>query len=393
MRILRVIALSLVLLLMMAAPVRAEPVSDVMEQMLNKQLEMLDLEGINHFVDQLTKERAGFIPEVSLTNLISLIRQGKGNTTWQQIGDGLLRYLFSRLATHSALLGKLIVLAIISAVLQSLAGSFDNTGVTSVARLVCYLLVMSVAIFSFGQCLQVARSAIAQMVTFMQAMLPLLMVLITAVGGVTTAAVFRPVVIFAATAISQTINNFIIPLTLLSVILQLVNNLSERFKVSRLATLMKDFSYGALGVGMTLFIGVVTAQGKFSAVADGVAFQSAKFATKNFVPVIGSVFADAVEMVAGCSLLLKNGLGVLGSILIFMVAAFPSVEILVMVLVYRVAAAAIQPMGENQVADTLNSMGNTLLYVFAAVASVGVMFFVLLTTMIGAGTMAVLIRK
>ncbi len=390
---LRIIALSLILLMLMAGPVRAEPVADPLGQLLDKQMQMLDLEGINQFVSQLTKEREGFIPQVSLSNLIAMIRQGKGNTTWQQIGDGLLRYLFSRLATHSALLGKLIVLAIVSALLQSLAGSFDNTGVSSVARLVCYLLVMSVAIFSFGQCLLVARTGIAQMVTFMQAMLPLLMVLVTAVGGVTTAAVFRPVVIFAATAITQTINNFVIPLTLLSVILQLVNNLSERFKVSRLAALLKDFSYGALGIGMTLFIGIVTAQGKFSAVADGVAFQSAKFATKNFVPVIGGVFADAVEMVAGCSLLLKNGLGVLGAIVIFMVAAFPSVEILLMVLIYRVAAAAIQPMGENQVADTLNSMGNTLLYVFAAVASVGVMFFVLLTTMIGAGTMAVMIRK
>ncbi len=70
----------------------------------------------------------------------------------------------------------------------------------------------------------------------------------------------------------------------------------------------------------------------------------------------------------------------------------PAIKVLVAVFIYRLAAAIIQPMGVNPVTDALTNLAGILTVVAGAGITVGIMFFILITVVIGTGNATLFIR-
>jgi stage III sporulation protein AE len=230
------------------------------------------------------------------------------------------------------------------------------------------------------------------MVDLMTALLPLMLSLLAGVGALTTAALFQPVMLFTVNAVSVGVKDIIFPLMYLTAMLEIVGHISERYKVSNLTGMLKQMSLFTLGISLTLFLGVIAVQGVTGGMSDGISLRAAKFVTGTFVPVVGKMFADVVDLVMGLSLLLKNVIGFFGAMLVVGLCAYPGIKILSLVFIFKIAGVLIQPVGEERMAKCLDGMGNNLLLIFAAVATVALMFFLAITIMIGAGSVAVMLR-
>jgi stage III sporulation protein AE len=147
-----------------------------------------------------------------------------------------------------------------------------------------------------------------------------------------------------------------------------------------------------LSFTLVIFIGVITIYGITGSAMDGLALRTAKFATSAFVPVVGGMFSDAVSVVMSASLLLKNAVGVFGILVIAMVCVFPLIKLLALTMILKIAGALIQPVGDEKMASCLNCVGNHMLLVFGAVATVTLMFFLVITIIIGIGNITTLIK-
>jgi stage III sporulation protein AE len=264
--------------------------------------------------------------------------------------------------------------------------------VGKVAQAMSYLVLITIAIASFTLAIDTGRKAIDDMVGFMQALLPVQITLLVALGNITSAAIFHPFILAALGFISTLIKNFVFPLLFLGAVLAIVNNISEHMKVSKLAALFNTASKAILGLCLTIFIGIMTIQGVTGSMSDGIALRSAKYATDTFVPVVGRWFSDAIELVVGSALLLKNAVSLVGIIVICIICLIPIIKIVAMMLIYRVAAALVQPLGNHGLSDALQSMGSSLTLVFASVASVGIMFFMAISIIMATGNITVMLR-
>jgi stage III sporulation protein AE len=91
-------------------------------------------------------------------------------------------------------------------------------------------------------------------------------------------------------------------------------------------------------------------------------------------------------------MLIKNGIGVAGLIVLLMICLFPLIKIFSIFIIYKVTSALIEPILDNQIVNCLNDMSNSLLIIFSAVVSVGVLFFVFITVIMGVGNMTVMLR-
>lgn len=352
----------------------------------------LDMETVEKFLDQINRDIGSYIPGLDLREMISRLAGGELGISAGEVFKGLLKYLFKELVANSRLLGQLLVLAVLCAILQNVQSAFEKGTVGKIAWSVCFLVLLTLALGSFTIALQTGRQAIEDMVSFMHAMLPVLITLLTAMGNITTATLFHPLTLVVLSTISTLIKNVVFPLIFFSVILGLANNLTSRVQVSKLAGLLKEWSMGLLGLFFTVFLGFMMVQGIAGSVADGVAMRTAKFGIGVFVPVVGKLFSDALEAVVGTSLLLKNAVGLVGIIAVFFICTFPILKILSLMIIYKIAAAVIQPIGDNLIAGSLNTMGNSLTIVFAAVASVGIMFFFVIAIVVGAGDFSLMLR-
>ncbi|NMA03504.1 MAG: stage III sporulation protein AE, partial [Clostridiales bacterium] len=177
-----------------------------------------------------------------------------------------------------------------------------------------------------------------------------------------------------------------------SAVLAIINNLSSRIQITKLSGLLKQSAMVILGFVLTTFVGIISIQGVATSTVDGVTIRTAKFAIDKFIPVAGKFLSDAMDTIIGYSLLLKNSIGVMGLIVIFIICLIPTVKIVALVTIYKLCSAITEPIAQSQLADCLNHMSNSLVLIFATISSVAVMFFITITIIVGAGNITMMIR-
>ncbi|MGI6225444.1 MAG: stage III sporulation protein AE [Peptococcales bacterium] len=361
-------------------------------QIVENQLEVLDVREVEKLINQIDEEMNQFIPEFSLNKLIQELKNGEINLNPQALLKGSMKYLVKEVAANLALMGKLVLLAVICAVLTNLQNAFEKGNIAKLAYAICFLVLITLAISSLHMTMEIGREAVTKMVNFMQALMPILLTLLAAIGAFTTTAILHPFILITLGLLSTLFTAVVFPLIYLEAVLKIVNNISDRFKVSRLAGLLKEATMFILGLTFTLFIGALSLQGVGGAVADGISLRTAKYMTDAFIPIVGGLFADVLEAVIGGSLLLKNAVGLVGLAAILFITLFPVIKILAVVIIYKLAAALIQPIGDSNLADTIQSMGNSLIMVFASVATVALMFFLAIIIVVTTANITVMLR-
>jgi stage III sporulation protein AE len=354
--------------------------------------EELDLSVLDRLWQELEDEMGGYLPSFHWRDILGWMESREEPVGLGGLLAGFWQYFWKEVLINLNLLGKLLALAVVAALLKNLQRAFSSENLAPLAQAVIFLVLISIAITSFNVAIGIGREAITRMVDIVLALLPLLMVLLASLGSLASAAIFHPLVIFTVNFFSTVVMNVVFPLIYLTTVLSIVNHLTDRYPVNRLAGLFRDGAVWVMGVSLTIFIGVTAIQGVAGSVADAVALRTAKFATGALVPVVGGMLADALETVVGVSILLKNGLSLAGLIFLLLFTVFPLIKIFAIMLAYKVAAAVVQPLGETELSEALNTLGNCLALVFAAVAAVCFMFIVAITIIVGAGNAAVMFR-
>lgn len=383
------IVMMIVLLLMSATIVFA---SSVDHTEIEKQVaDSISVEQINQFITKVNQELSGDIPLLNSTGINEIGTKGL-NLNWQTISQRIIDSLFKELTINTHLLGKLLFLAVLCALLQNLQNSFEKSGISLLAYSVCFIFMAVIVLKAFYNAVIVANQTVGYMVGFMEALLPLLISLLAGVGALTSAALLTPLMLFVISSVSVVIKDVVLPLLFLTATLECLNFLSDKYRLSNLAGLLKQASMMVLGFMMVLFVGIITIQGAAGSVADGLTLRTAKFATATFVPVVGKVLADTVELVMGASLLIKNAVGIFGVIAVFMICLFPLLKLLSLIVIIKISGALVQPMGDERMAKCLDAMGNNLLLVFGAVVIVALMFFLAITMIVAVGSTAMMLR-
>lgn len=382
------IALFVIIILFSMCAVYSDDTKDI----LQSQLDSLDISGIEKFVEGINRETDGLVAEVNVKELVLGMFKGNIIDNFRGIGRGIVNFFFKEVISNFSIMGKLLILAIFCAILQNLHNAFEEDSIGRLAYGICYILIIIMAVKSFNDAMKIGVHAIDTMVGFMQALMPTLLALLTAVGGITSSAVFQPLLFSSIALITTIIKVFVMPLILFSAVLSILNNLSDSINVSRLASLLKQIAVGILGLVLTAFTGVIAVQGIASASIDGATIRTAKFAVDNFIPIVGKFLSDAFDAVVSCSMILKNGIGIAGFMVLLLICSFPLIKMFSIVLIYKVTSALIQPILDNQIVQCLNDMSNAMMILLTCVISVAVMFFMALTVIMGVGNMTVMVR-
>lgn len=341
--------------------------------------------------NQLTTRYGGYLP-VTSGGFAQAFMPGGQPFSFGALAQGLIQYLFAVLWDNSRLLGIILILTVLAAVLETLQNSFESELVSKVAFMMVHLTLIILAISSFRSAIGYAEGAIGDMTSVMYGSLPILLALITASGGLTSAAVFHPLIVFAVNAVALVVQKWVFPMIVLSAVLMIVSAISSRYKLTELAGFIRTVTLTVLGLGMSVFLGVMATQGSLAGIADGVSLRGVKFVASNLIPVVGKALSDASESIAGASMLVKNATGLASAIILLVICAFPALKILALSMVYGGSAALMQPLGTSPVIASLSTISKSLVLVFAALAAVGLMFFFSLVIAISTSNLTAFVR-
>ncbi|WP_338730570.1 stage III sporulation protein AE [Bacillus subtilis] len=370
---------------------QTEDHAETAEQLAERTAASLETDKIGEFWNDIMTEYGGLLPESQKGSLMEFINGDKSFSPQEWL-KALFSYLFHEVLANGKLLGTLILLTIFCVILQLLQNAFQQSTVSKVAYSIVYMVLIILALNSFHVAINYATEAIQTMTSFILALIPLLLALLASSGGAVSAAFFHPVILFLMNTSGLLIQNIVMPLIFLSAILSIVSTMTEQYKVTQLANLLRNIAIGALAVFLTIFLGVISVQGASAAVTDGITLRTAKFITGNFIPVLGRMFTDATDTVISASLLLKNTVGILGVAILICIAAFPAIKVLSLAFIYKLAAAILQPLGGGPVITCLDVISKSVIYIFAALAIVSLMFFLSLTVIITAGNLTMMMK-
>lgn len=389
----RPLRLLIILLLLLLSGVGCTVYADSpADQFIEQQAKELPTSQVEQYWEQLMKDYGGFFPEGKTPALMDMLLPGGEGFGIKSVLSGIGSFMWHEVLYNGKLLATIVMLSIMSLILENLQTAFEKSTISQVAYTICYMVVLVIAVNSFTVAIGYAREAIDKMIDFMMAMLPLLFALLASMGNIVTVSLTHPLIIFMVHTVGTLISTIVFPLLFFSAVLHLVSSLSDKYKLTQLGNLLRGIGMGVLGVLLTVFLGVISVQGLTSSVTDGVTIRTAKYVTGNFVPVVGKMFADATDTVISASLLVKNSIGLAGVIIILFLCAFPAIKILTLALIYNVAGAVMQPLGDSPIVTCLQTIGKTMLFVFAALAAVSMMFFLAITIILTAANVTVMMR-
>ena len=384
-------------LILFAAPAYAAPdesgnQAESLEDIMADQLDELDTREWEPFLKDIQDQGTDLFDGESAGEVIRSLVTGQFSFRWKDVLELVARSFFREFRLNLALMAKIIVIAVLCGIFRNMNDSFDNSSVGEIGYFVCYGIVVILILQSLTSILEVGKAGIERMSGFMQILMPVLLALLAAVGSPATSSVMQPAVGVLAGTVGVLLKNIMLPLITLSAVVSLVNNISESVQIQKLGKLLNNLCVWILTFIFTIFVGVLTVQGAMTSSFDGISIRTAKFALDTFVPVVGKMFSQSLDTIIGCSLLLKNAVGVAGLIVIGLQCLAPGLKILSLMLLYKLSGALLEPITDKRIVECLNGIGSVLNVLFITVMGIALMFFLTVTLLIGTGNASVMLR-
>ncbi|MFZ5975841.1 MAG: stage III sporulation protein AE [Bacillota bacterium] len=366
--------------------------TDVIQEEVEKQINGLDLSEWDRVLNAVPDQTRSILGNKTLSTIISEFATGGAQVDPANVINLVFKLLLGEVGSQIGLLISLVVLAIISGLLTNLRSSFASEGVGEIAHYVIYLLMATVLVHLLWQCVGTARDAVNSMVDLMQALFPILITVLTAMGNAASAGVFQPTMAMLSGAVASFIRDIIMPMVLMSGLIGVISRMSDRFPIKRMGGVLNTGVKWATGIVFTLFLGIMGLQGLNAAALDGITIRTAKFAIDKMIPVVGGYMSDTADTLLGCSLIVKNATGATGLISIVAVLLAPLVKLLAIALALKLAAAFIEPVSDQRLSACMDCVSTSVTMLFAIVLSVGAMFFISVSLILGAGNVSVMMR-
>ena len=185
--------------------------------------------------------------------------------------------------------GAIVVIVIISSILKSITENLENTKVSNIVHYVTYILIVTIVMKNFSSIILMCKSSIENLVGFSNSLVPLLITLMITTGNIASASLLQPIILFIITFIANFINNIIIPITLISISLGVISNVSDRIQIDKLSKFINTTVVWILGIVLTIFVGVSSLEGSITNSVDGLTVKTTKAAVTNFIPFVGKI--------------------------------------------------------------------------------------------------------
>jgi len=318
----------------------------------------------------------------SVRMLIDDILKGKNEIDFSYFMRLLGKSVLGEFTAILPAMGAIIVIALLFGVLQNLSSGFSKASTKKLVYVICYGSVLTVLGLLVASSINQTMKTIALLNSFLDVSLPILLLLVSALGGTASVAVYQPMVLIFSVGIFKIVNFVVVPLFYACFIFGILGNLSDELRLDKFAKTAKSAAEWVLGITFSLFIAFVTAQGITGAGIDNLAAKGAKFALASYVPVVGTHLKDGFDIVVASCLVVKNALGLSSVIILIFASLMPIIKLATFILTLRVTAAVIEPVTDKKLVGVLSDTASALMLLVAVLVCIAFSIFTLLMLII-----------
>lgn len=333
------------------------------------------------------------IPEFEPSAILDELNSGKFSFDPKEALRYLLKIFLGVIADNAKLLAIVLALSVLCSYLSGLKDGFGSEGISTSAFYACYIIISGICAAAFYDASLQVSQTVSSIAIFMRVIVPIIITALVASGAIVSAASLEPTLLAMVEVAVWLIEILFIPAVMITAALNIVGGMSDKFKTDRMAKLLGSAVRWGLSIVLTVFVSFAGIKSIMSAGVDGLTLKISKFAASNLVPVVGGILAESVETVMNCSVVIKNSVGILGIICIVLIAVYPVVQIAGVLMLFRITAAIAEPITDNKVVLCISRLADSISVLFSMLVTVTVMFVIVLTIMINAGSSAVYLGR
>lgn len=347
------------------------------EDILTQQQEKLN---ISSFIKEADKYSKDAFPDLDVGELLNSAITGKVDNGI--LYKAILAIIGKEVIYGITALGSILVIIVVHSILKTISEGLENKGISQITYYVEYILIVTLIMANFTSIIEITRQTIQNLVGFMNTLTPILITLMITTGNITTANIIQPVILFLISFIGNGILTIVLPLLLISTVLGIVSNISDKIQINKLSKYFKSSIVWILGIALTIFVGVLSIEGTLTSSVDGLTAKATKAAVSSFIPVVGKILGDAVDTVIGCSAVLKNAVGLIGIIIIIGICILPIIKLAIMTVSYYLASAICEVIADEKIVKLLEQMAGSFKILLAILFAASTMLLIGITLVI-----------
>ncbi len=341
--------------------------------------DMIDYGQIQEAMDEMLLESV----QISFSDLVGQLVNGDIQGVFAHLKDYLLDQLFYEIRSNRIVLVQMAGIVFISAVFTNFSMAFSKTFVAETGFYLTYMVLFSLLLTSFMTVTQMASGLMENMLKFMSALVPVFCLAVTFTGNIQTGMWYQQAMVTGITLTEWLISKFILSMIHMYVLISLVNQLSKEDALSKCADLIKTVAGWSLKTVLGVILGLNFIQSlvmpAFDSLKNGWAMR-----VTSAVPGVGDAMGTAMQTVIGSAVLIKNGIGAAGLIVLAFLFLIPAVKLAVIVLMYQAAQAIVQPVADKRMLTCLHCVAEGVLLILKVQGMVFILFFLSMAMMTAA---------
>ena len=341
--------------------------------------DMIDYGQIQEAMDEMLLESV----QISFSDLVGQLVNGDIQGVFAHLKDYLPDQLFYEIRSNRIVLVQMAGIVFISAVFTNFSMAFSKTFVAETGFYLTYMVLFSLLLTSFMTVTQMASGLMENMLKFMSALVPVFCLAVTFTGNIQTGMWYQQAMVTGITLTEWLISKFILSMIHMYVLISLVNQLSKENALSKCADLIKTVAGWSLKTVLGVILGLNFIQSlvmpAFDSLKNGWAMR-----VTSAVPGVGDAMGTAMQTVIGSAVLIKNGIGAAGLIVLAFLFLIPAVKLAVIVLMYQAAQAIVQPVADKRMLTCLHCVAEGVLLILKVQGMVFILFFLSMAMMTAA---------
>lgn len=341
------------------------------DEIIESQLEALNLSSFIQEGEKYTKESFNNLDIGQVLN--SAI---KGKIDAKTIYSSVLKILGDEITSSITIIGGILAIIVIHAILRNIGENIGNNSISQIAYYVEYILIVTLIMKSFLTVIDMVKDAIVNLVSYINILIPLLLALVVTSGTAVTASAVQPVILWLIVLLGNGITMYILPILLISTVLGIVSNLSDKIQIGKLSKMLKSSIVWIMGFVLTLFVSFLSLEGTLTSGVDGLTLKGLKSASSTFIPVVGKALSDSVDTVLGATAVIKNAVGIVGIIVVLGICVVPIIKLIVLNILYNLSAAIAEPLADKKIINVMEQIADTFKVLLAIMFSISALLIV-----------------
>lgn len=268
-----------------------------------------------------------------------------------------------------------LMTALTAAVFSNFAGAFKSRQISDISFYIMYMLLITLCLTSFRISAEGLEDRLSALVDFMRVLCPSYFLAVAFASGSVTSLFFYNVILFLIYVVELVIVRFLLPVVNIYIMVRVLGNLTGEDFLSEFADLIRKAVSWILKTLLICVVSVNVVQGLLAPAIDAVK-RSALTRTAEALPWVGNAVGGVAEVVLGTAVLIKNGIGMAGSVITIAICAVPIFQMLIMAFMYKLAAALVQPVSDKRITTCISGISEGYEIMVKVIFTSGLLFMI-----------------